>query len=131
MIINSRSLNMSKIRSRDTKPEKTLRSALFKKGFRFRLHPKKLSGRPDIVLPKYNIAIFVHGCFWHQHENCKYRFVPKTRQDYWIPKLLANVARDKKNIHDLTSKGWRVFVVWECEIRKNADDAVTEIVATI
>jgi len=119
---------MSKIRSKDTQPEKKLRSALFKKGFRFRIHKTGLPGSPDIVLSKYNAAIFVHGCFWHQHENCKGCFTPKTRQEYWLPKLKANVARDKKNISDLAENGWTSIIVWECEIKKNLEKVTVRIV---
>lgn len=118
---------MSKIRNKDTQPEKLLRSSLFKKGFRYRIHKKGLPGRPDIVLPKYRTVIFIHGCFWHQHENCKGCFTPKTRQEYWLPKLQANIDRDRKNISDLTNEGWKVIVVWECEIKQDLEKIISKL----
>ena len=127
MEARERSILMSKIRSVNTQPEKALRSALFKRGYRFRIHKSGLPGRPDIVLAKYSTAIFVHGCIWHQHKNCKYCFVPKTRLEYWLPKLKANDERDKRNVAALISKGWRVLVVWECEIKDNIQTVVTSI----
>jgi DNA mismatch endonuclease (patch repair protein) len=124
---SKRSSLMSRIRSKDTQPERKLRSALFSKGFRFRIHKTGLPGRPDIVLSKYRTAIFVHGCFWHQHENCKSCFVPQTRQEYWLPKLKANTDRDKRNISELTDKGWTVIVVWECEIKKDLEEVASAL----
>ena len=111
-----RSWNMSRIRSKDTTPEKTVRSLLHKMGYRFRLHRKDLPGKPDIVLPKYKTVIFVHGCFWHRHENCKYASIPKTNTEFWLDKLNKNVERDKKNQAELKKLGWKVIVIWECEI---------------
>ena len=113
----SRSMNMAHIRSKDTKPEEAVRKYLFSNGFRYRKNVKKLPGCPDIVLPRYKVAIFVNGCFWHHH-NCP-RFVwPSTNQDYWIPKITANVERDNKAHAALIQLGWRVIVVWECELKK-------------
>ena len=86
-------------------------------GYRFRLHSKDLSGSPDIVLPKYKTVIFVHGCFWHRHENCKYASTPKTRQEFWEAKFRENINRDKLNQENLSSKGWKIIIVWECEIK--------------
>ncbi len=120
-----RSWNMSRIRSANTKPEMIARSTLFKLGFRFRLNGKapkkyftkrKLPGKPDIVLAKYKTVIFVHGCFWHHHEGCKRATWPKTNKEYWIPKIKNNVIRDKENIKTLNKLGWKVFIIWECEI---------------
>lgn len=112
-----RSANMSHIRSKNSKPEETVRKYLFAQGFRFRKNVKKLPGCPDIVLPKYRIVIFVNGCFWHKH-NCT-RFVwPKSNTDYWGPKIIGNVERDKKNAKLLASAGWNIIVVWECELKK-------------
>jgi DNA mismatch endonuclease, patch repair protein len=128
---SKRSFTMSRIRNINTQPEIKLRSELFKKGFRFRIHKKGLPGKPDIVLSKYHTAIFVHGCFWHQHENCKNCFVPKTRLEYWLPKLKSNAERDKKNIFDLTKQGWKVVVVWECEIRNKLEKIVSKIEAEL
>ena len=111
-----RSWNMSRIKGKDTRPEKTVRSILHKNGFRFRLNRKDLPGKPDIVLPKYKSVIMVHGCFWHQHKNCKYATVPKSNTAFWISKLDGNVKRDKKNISALKRLGYRVIVMWECQI---------------
>ena len=111
-----RSWNMSRIQSRDTKPEKAVRSILHKLGYRFRLHRKNLPGSPDIVLPKYNSVIFVHGCFWHRHKNCKKAYSPKTKKTFWEEKFKTNIERDIKVNNELKSDGWRVFVVWECEL---------------
>ena len=112
-----RSWNMSKIRSKDTKPEKTVRSLLHKMGFRFRLHRKNLPGKPDIVLPKYKTVIFVHGCYWHRHEGCKDASTPKSNTDFWVNKFNANISRDKRNQEQLKNSGWNVIVVWSCELR--------------
>ena len=116
-----RSRNMSRIRSTDNKPEEIVRKFLFAQGFRYRKNDKKLPGKPDIVLPKYRTVIFVNGCFWHKHD-CP-RFVwPSSNQDYWRPKILGNVERDKKNADQLRSQGWNVIVVWECELKKTVRD---------
>lgn len=112
-----RSALMSRIRSSGTKPEIVVRRALHALSFRFRLHRRDLPGKPDIVLPKYKLAIFVHGCFWHQHPNCKLASRPKTRSEYWAPKLASNVARDRRHVRALGEMGWRVEIVWECETR--------------
>jgi DNA mismatch endonuclease, patch repair protein len=115
-----RSRNMAAIRSANTKPEVRVRSALHALGFRFRLHRKDLPGKPDIVLPKFHTAIFVHGCFWHCH-SCKYgSVVPTTRAEFWAAKRGGNVARDRKNRAALRKLGWRVLAVWECEVRTAA-----------
>jgi len=111
-----RSWNMSRIKGKDTKPEKIVRSYLHRKGYRFRLHRKDLPGRPDIVLPRYKTVIFVNGCFWHRHKDCKYAYNPKSRKQFWKKKFAENVARDKKNTELLREKGWKVIVIWECEV---------------
>lgn len=112
-----RSRNMSHIRSTNTKPEEKVRKYLFSKGFRYRKNVRKLPGCPDIVLPKYHTVIFVNGCFWHKHD-CP-RFVwPSSNEDYWIPKITRNVERDLKNHQILREQGWRVVVVWECELKE-------------
>ena len=112
-----RSRNMSHIRSTNTKPEDKVRKYLFSKGFRYRKNVRKLPGCPDIVLPKYHTVIFVNGCFWHKHD-CP-RFVwPSSNEDYWIPKITRNVERDLKNHQILREQGWRVVVVWECELKE-------------
>tara|TARA_B100000575_G_scaffold77134_1_gene60314 strand:- start:36 stop:455 length:420 start_codon:yes stop_codon:yes gene_type:complete len=115
-VSEQRSRNMSAIKSKNTKPEITVRKLLHSMGYRFRLHKKDLPGSPDIVLPKYKTVIFVHGCFWHRHQNCKYASTPKTRQEFWGVKFRENINRDKLNQENLSSKGWKIIVVWECEI---------------
>ena len=115
----TRSYNMSRIRSKNTKPEMLVRKHLFSKGFRYRLHDKKLPGKPDIILPKYRTVILVHGCFWHGHENCKYYVVPKTRTEWWLNKINKNKERDAKNISALREAGWNVLVIHECELKKD------------
>ena len=112
-----RSYNMSRIRSKNSKPEVIVRKFLFSQGFRYRKNVDTLPGKPDIVLPKYKACIFVNGCFWHKHD-CS-RFVwPSSHQDYWIPKINANVERDKRIYNELCKNGWNVIIVWECETRK-------------
>jgi DNA mismatch endonuclease (patch repair protein) len=108
---------MSRIKAKNTKPEMLVRSILHKHGFRFRLHVETLPGKPDIILPKYKIAIFVHGCFWHMH-GCKNSKIPATRHDWWKEKLESNVCRDAKQYEMLKYLGWKVLVVWECEFRR-------------
>lgn len=108
---------MRLVRSTDTTPEKKLRSLLHKLGFRFRVHRKDLPGKPDIVLPKYSALIFVHGCFWHRHEGCPNATMPATRLVYWTAKFNRNVERDRRNQMELLRLGWKVIVVWECELR--------------
>lgn len=112
-----RSWNMSRIRSGDTKPERIVRSLLHQMGFRFRLHRKDLPGTPDIVLPKYHSVVFVHGCFWHRHENCKDCTTPKTNSEFWLEKFRKNVERDKRVTQKLEGMGWHVIIVWACEVR--------------
>lgn len=114
----TRSRMMSGIRGKNTKPELALRRALHARGFRFRLHSKNLFGRPDLVFPKHSAVIFVHGCFWHRHEGCRYATIPSTRQEFWQEKFEANVARDKLVRAKLLESGWRVATVWECALRK-------------
>lgn len=121
-----RSYNMSRIRSKDTKPEILIRKFLFSKGFRFRLHDKKLPGKPDIVLPKFKTVIFVHGCFWHGHEGCGYFVVPKTRTEWWLEKIRRNIVNDKNSFVLLTDAGWLVIDVWECELKKNLLESTLE-----
>lgn len=111
-----RSWNMSRIRSKDTKPEIMVRSLLHRKGYRFRLHSKDLPGKPDIVLRKYKTAVFVHGCYWHRHSGCKFAYEPKSRVEFWTAKFHDNVERDKRNRNALEALGWRVLVIWECEV---------------
>lgn len=114
----ARSYNMSRIRSKNTRPEMIVRKALFANGFRFRLHDKRLPGKPDIVLKKYNTVIFVHGCFWHGHKNCKYYVVPKTRTEWWLNKITGNQENDKVKRNKLEKEGWGIVEVFECELKK-------------
>ncbi|MCF7853436.1 MAG: very short patch repair endonuclease [Candidatus Pacebacteria bacterium] len=113
-----RSWNMSRIRSKDTTPEKTVRSLLHRMGYRFRIHRRDLPGKPDVVLPKYSTVIFVHGCFWHRHKGCKYTTTPKTNTTFWQEKFERNVERDRNVQTALRNQGWHVLVVWECELRE-------------
>ncbi|WP_085795637.1 very short patch repair endonuclease [Falsiruegeria litorea] len=114
----SRSQMMSRIGSKDTKPELVVRRTLHAYGFRFRLHRKELPGKPDLVLSKYRSAIFIHGCFWHAHEGCRYFRLPKTRREFWQEKLLSNRKRDQAAVQSLIDGGWRVLIVWECATRE-------------
>lgn len=107
---------MSKIHSKDTKPEVLFRNALFKRGFRYRKNVKSLSGSPDIVLTLYKTVIFIHGCFWHGHKNCKKSKLPETRKEFWEKKINGNIKRDKRNLKDLKKEGWKVIVIWQCQI---------------
>jgi len=112
----TRSRMMSGIRGRDTRPEIAVRRFLHAAGLRFRLHVRYLPGRPDIVLPRYNSVVFVHGCFWHRHEGCKFAYAPKSRADFWREKFNSNVARDARDVEALKGAGWKVYTVWECEV---------------
>jgi DNA mismatch endonuclease (patch repair protein) len=116
-----RSEMMSGIKGRNTRPEMLVRSYLHAKGFRFRLHLRDLPGSPDLVLPKYRACIFVHGCFWHRHQGCRYATTPATRADFWEQKLEGNVTRDHRNVQLLLEAGWRVLIVWECGLRQRAN----------
>ena len=126
-----RSMNMSHIRSTNSKPEEIVRKYLFSKGFRYRKNVRALPGCPDIVLPKYRTVIFVNGCFWHKHD-CP-RFVwPSSNQEYWQPKILRNVERDQINRQELQTLGWKVITVWECELKKKVRDTrLAEVEAEI
>jgi len=114
----TRSRMMSGIRGKNTKPELALRGALHAHGFRFRLHPSKVHGRPDLVLPKHRAVVFVHGCFWHRHKGCRYTTSPATSPEFWRAKFETNVARDSAVRATLLEEGWRVATVWECALRK-------------
>ena len=108
---------MSSVRQQDTKPEKLVRSILHKLGFRFRKNVSSIAGKPDIVLPKYKTIIFVHGCFWHQHKNCRKAARPTSNTEFWNTKLDKNVKRDKQTVKELKSLGWKVLTVWTCEMK--------------
>lgn len=124
---------MARISGKDTKPEILVRKFLFAEGFRYRKNDKRLPGTPDIVLSKYKAVIFVHGCFWHHHEGCKKAKLPETRIEFWEHKISKNVQRDKKNYSDLKAAGWRVIVVWQCEIssRKKREIKLPKLVETL
>ena len=117
-----RSEVMRKVRGYNTKPEIIVRAYLFSKGLRFRIHCKNLIGKPDIVLKKYKTIVFVHGCFWHGHLNCKYFKIPQTNTDFWIKKINHNVAKDILYKAVLEQKGWRVLTIWECSLRRSNKD---------
>ena len=120
----TRSQNMARVKSKNTKPEVFLRKLLWHKGFRYRLNYKELTGSPDLYIPKYRVAIFVNGCFWHMHENCRYSSIPKNNHDFWKSKLEGNVERDKQNYIKLESMGIKVIVVWGCEIKQMMKDEI-------
>ena len=112
-----RSWNMSRISSKNTKPELIVRKILYQNGVRYRLHAKDLPGKPDISNKKKKFAVFVNGCFWHQHPNCSRANIPKTNKDYWIPKLERNIQRQEESINSLKKLGWNIFIIWECELK--------------
>lgn len=122
----TRSRMMAGIKGKDTKPELVLRRALHARGFRYRLHSKNVPGRPDLVFPKHHAIVFVHGCFWHRHEGCRYTTTPSTRPEFWQAKFDANVIRDAAIRDQLIEAGWRVATVWECSLRKT-----DQLVATV
>lgn len=115
LTVRERSENMSKIRSKDTKPEKAVRKILSGMGFKYRLHSKKLPGKPDIVIASRKTAVFINGCFWHQHENCKRKTMPKTNSEYWKSKLTSNVDRQKEELAEIKELGFKPVIIWECQ----------------
>tara|TARA_R110002049_G_scaffold281350_1_gene460909 strand:+ start:5669 stop:6103 length:435 start_codon:yes stop_codon:yes gene_type:complete len=119
----TRSRMMSGIGGKDTKPELLLRRGLHARGFRFRLHDKRLPGKPDLVLSKFKAAIFVHGCFWHRHEGCRYATTPSTRPEFWSEKFATNVERDARNEAAVRDLGWRIAIVWECSLKRPVREA--------
>lgn len=126
-----RSEVMSRIKGKNTKPEMILRSQLFRQGFRFRVHQKNLPGKPDIVLPKYQTVIFVHGCFWHYHKGCREGRIPSTNSMFWRKKLQRTNLRDKANIKALRKDKWKVYVVWECEIEKHLEGTLNKLTSKL
>jgi DNA mismatch endonuclease (patch repair protein) len=127
-----RSYNMSRIRSKNTKPEMQLRKILFASNFRFRLHLKELPGKPDIILKKYNTVIFVHGCFWHGHENCRFFKIPKTRTEWWDNKIKKNKNLDMQHEFDLKELGWNIIIVYECQLKKDKlEKTVQKLISTL
>ena len=127
----TRSYNMSQIKGKNTKPEELVRKHLFSQGFRYRKNDRRLPGSPDIVLPKYKTVIFVNGCFWHGHEGCKYFVWPKSNEKFWKNKINTNIARDKKKTQALEELGWKVIVVWECELKCEKDKVFNKLVGKI
>ena len=128
----TRSYNMSRIKGKNTKPEEIVRKYLFSKGFRYRKNDKRLPGTPDIVLPKYKTVIFVNGCFWHGHKDCRYFVIPKTNTDFWLNKIDANIERDKLKQEALKELGWNVIIVWECKLKpKFVDKTLDNLVRKI
>ncbi len=113
----TRSYNMSRIRSGNTKPEILVRKFLHVNGFRYKLHDKTLPGKPDIVLPKYKTVIFIHGCYWHGYNNCRYFVTPKTRTRWWLKKIFSNKANDNKAVKTLKKNGWKIITIWECRLK--------------
>jgi DNA mismatch endonuclease, patch repair protein len=125
-----RSYNMSQIKGKNTKPEMLVRKFLFSKGFRYRVHVKTLPGKPDIVLPKYKTVIFVHGCFWHGHEGCKYFVVPKTRTEWWLNKISTNKLNDAKSISLLKKDDWQIITLWECDLKRAKVENTLKVLTT-
>ena len=123
-----RSWNMSRIKGKNTSIEVKVRKYLFSKGFRYRINVTKLPGKPDIVLPKYNAVVFVNGCFWHRHTGCKEAYMPKSRVEFWQKKFERNVQNDTVQREKLMEAGWRVFTVWECEVKKNFEVTMDELI---
>ena len=132
MTPQQRSYNMSRIRSRNTTPERAVRDALWHKGYRYRLNDRRLPGSPDLVLPKYRAVIFINGCFWHGHRGCTKYTVPKTNEQFWREKVARNIARDELNAQRLDTLAWTVITVWECELsKKNLDATITRLEANL
>jgi len=128
----TRSYNMSRIGAKDTKPELMVRKFLHAKGFRYRLNDKKLPGKPDIVLPKLHTVIFIHGCFWHGHENCRFFVIPKTRTDWWMDKIGQTKQRDALTQNELLQKGWKINVVWECQLKSGkATETLSQLISEL
>jgi DNA mismatch endonuclease (patch repair protein) len=123
-----RSALMARIRGKDTNPERAVRRFLHKNGLRFRLHPRNLPGRPDIVLPRLRTVIFVHGCFWHRHPGCIKTTTPSTRRDFWKTKFRENITRDHRKIAELSAQGWKTLTIWECEVK---DARLTRLVSQL
>lgn len=130
-ISERRRLNMSHIHSTDTVIEIKVRHYLFHEGFRYRKNVVSLPGKPDVVLPKYKTVIFIHGCFWHRHAGCKYASTPKSRCDYWLGKFSKNIANDRKHAEQLALLGWKVIVVWGCEVNKQFDNTMQRVLCEL
>lgn len=126
-----RSKVMSSVKGKNTKPEVIVRKYLFSNGFRYRNNVAKLAGKPDIVLPKYKTVVFVNGCFWHLHKDCNHFVYPKNNADYWKNKILGNVERDKRNYEALRAAGWKVLIVWECQLKKAKEETLLTLIEDI
>ena len=122
---------MSGIHNRDTRPEMQVRRSLHAAGYRYLLHARNLPGRPDLVMPKHHVVIFVNGCFWHRHTGCHYTTTPSTRAEFWREKFRGNRERDQRNVEALTSRGWRVLVVWECGLKHDAEKVISKLIQAI
>lgn len=130
--VNQRHRCMSRVKSKDTKPEILLRKSFWKRGLRYRVNEVKLPGKPDIVIPKYRTVIFVHGCFWHGHKNCKKASIPTTNTEFWTAKITRNQQRDQEVWRQLEAKGWSVIIVWECQLKKVVfEDTIARVEAEI
>jgi DNA mismatch endonuclease (patch repair protein) len=127
----TRSYNMSRIKGKNTLPEMLVRKFLFANGYRYRLNVKTLPGKPDIVLPKYKTVIFINGCFWHGHEGCRYFVIPKTRTEWWINKISDTQKRDREAETQLTDLGWKVIVIWTCQLKKEKVQTLNQLLITI
>jgi DNA mismatch endonuclease, patch repair protein len=128
----TRSYNMSRVRSKNTKPEMMVRKFLHGQGFRYRLHVATLPGKPDMVLPKYKTVIFIHGCFWHGHKGCRYFTLPKTRTEWWLQKIKGNQKNDRLSTIQLQVLGWKVITVWECELKKGKrEETLSNLIISI
>lgn len=123
-----RSWNMSRIKGKDTEIEVAVRKRLFSYGYRYRKNDRRLPGKPDIVFPKYKTVVFIHGCFWHMHSNCKIARIPKSNTDFWLAKLNHNIENDQKNKLLLEEMGWKVITIWECEIKNDLDIVTQSII---
>jgi DNA mismatch endonuclease (patch repair protein) len=123
----ARARMMANIHGKNTKPEISLRHSLHRLGFRYNLHPKYMPGKPDLLFPKWQAVIFINGCFWHRHENCKLAASPKSRVEFWTEKFEKNILRDRENIRKLHEQNWRVGIVWECSTRSRLDEVVIEV----
>lgn len=127
----TRSYNMSMIKGKDTKPEILARKYLFSHGFRYRKNVKELPGKPDVVLAKYKTCIFINGCFWHKHEDCRYFVWPKTNAEFWKNKIETNVIRDRNNYELLRAEGWNVIVIWECDLKKDLVQTMETVISEL
>lgn len=125
--VEQRSRNMSRIKGKDTSIEKKVREYLFKRGFRYRKNYKALPGKPDLYLKKYKTTVFINGCFWHHHKNCKFAYIPKSNVDFWTNKFEKNMNNDKKHIRELKNMGYHVIIIWECRLKKDFEKEMRRV----